>query len=133
MKQLVGGETCRRARLRVRGQHCAGHQAYPIFDRFLFHQDSQVLFHHTVLSLAKGTRRVDIGHTVGYLNVKGIQHLFLPSCVTADVDILIRVHLFRCSVWFEPMFDQHFHSLLTCDFLIARERTGEAGQATGDH
>ena len=61
-----------------------------------------------------------IGHTCGYLNVEGIQHSFVSSCVTADAYIFIRVHLLRCSIWFEPLFDQHFHSLLTCDFLIAR-------------
>ena len=74
-----------------------------------------------------------IGHTCGYLNVEGIQHSFVPSSVTADAYILIRVHLLGCPIGFELLFDQHFHSLLTCDFLIARERTGEAGQATGDH
>ena len=66
-----------------------------------------------------------VGHTCGYLNVEGIQHSFVPSCVTADVYILIGVHLLRCSVWFEPLFDHYFHSLLTCDFLIAREHTRE--------
>ena len=74
-----------------------------------------------------------IGHTCGYLNIEGLQHSLVPSCVTADAYILIRVHLFRCSAWLEPLFDKHFNSLLTCDFLIAREQTGQAGQATGDH
>ena len=74
-----------------------------------------------------------IGHTCGYFNVEGIQHSFVPPSVTADAYILIRVHLPRCSIWFEPLFEQHFHSLLICDFLIAREHIGEAGQATGDH
>ena len=74
-----------------------------------------------------------IGHTCGYLNVEGIQPSFVPSSVTADAYILIKVHLLSCSIWFEPLFDQHFYSLLTCDFLIAREHTAEAGQATGDH
>ena len=74
-----------------------------------------------------------IGHTCDYLYVEGIQHSFVPSCVTADAYILIRVHLFRCSIRSELLFDQHFHSLLTCDFLIAREHTGEAGSATGNH
>ena len=74
-----------------------------------------------------------IGHISGYLHVEGVQHSLVPSCVTADAYIFIRVHLFRCSVSFEPLFDPHFHSLLICDFLIAREHTGEEGQATGDH
>ena len=74
-----------------------------------------------------------IGYTCGYLNAEGIQHSFVPSSVTADAYILIRVHLLRCSIGLEPLFNQHFHSLLTRDFLIARERTGEARQATGDH
>ena len=74
-----------------------------------------------------------IGHTCGYLNIEGVQHTLVPSCVTTDAYILIRLHLFRCSVWFEPLFHQHFHSLLTCDFLMQGEHTGEAGQATGDH
>ena len=74
-----------------------------------------------------------IGHTSGYLNVEGIQHSFVPPSVTADAYILIGVHLLRCSIGFEPLLDQHFQSLLTCDFLFARKHTGEAGQATGDH
>ena len=74
-----------------------------------------------------------IGHTCGYPNVEGIQHSFVSSSVTAGAYILIRVHLLRCSICFEPLFDKHFHSLLTCEFLIAREHTGEVGQATGDH
>ena len=74
-----------------------------------------------------------IGHTCGYLNFEGVQHSLVPSCVTADAYILIRVHLFWCSVWLESLFDQHFHSLLICDFPIAREHTGEAGQFIGDH
>ena len=74
-----------------------------------------------------------IGHTCGYLNVEGIQHSFVPSSVTADAYILIRVHLLRCTIRFELLFDQYFHSLLTFDFLIAGEHTGEGGQATGDH
>ena len=74
-----------------------------------------------------------IGHTCGYLYVEGIQHSFVTSCVTADAYILIRMHLFRRSVSFESLFDQHFHSLLTCAFPIAGEHTGEAGQAAGDH
>ena len=133
MKKLVGGETRRRAPLRVHGQHCPRHQAYQVFGTFLFHQESQVLFHHTFLSLTKRLRRVGIGYTCGYLNVEGIQHWFVPSSVTADAHILIRVHLLSCSIGFKPLFDQHFQSLLTCDFLIAREHTGEARQATGDH
>ena len=63
MEQLVGGETRRRAPLSVHGQHCLGHWAYPIFGTFLVHLDSQVLFHHTVLSLTKRIRCVGIGHT----------------------------------------------------------------------
>ena len=74
-----------------------------------------------------------IAHTCGYLNVEGIQHSFALSSVTADAYILIRVHLLRCPIGFAPLFDQHFHSLLTCDFLMAREHTDEARQATGDH
>ena len=74
-----------------------------------------------------------IGYTSGYLNIEGFQHSLVPSFGTADAYILSRVHLFRCSVWFKPLFDKHFRSLLTCDFLIAREHTGEAGHAKGDH
>ena len=55
-----------------------------------------------------------IGHTCGYLKIEGVRHSFVPSCVTADAYILIRVHLFSCSVCYEPVFDQRFHSLLTC-------------------
>ena len=89
MEQLVGGETRRRAPLRVHGQHCSGHQAYPVFGTFLFHQDSQILFDRTVSSLTQRVRRVGIGHTSGYLNVEGIQHSFVPPGVTADAYILI--------------------------------------------
>ena len=74
-----------------------------------------------------------IGHTSGYLNVEGVQHSLVPSCITADAYILITVHPFRCSARLESLFDQHFHCVLTYDFLIAGEHTGEAGQATGDH
>ena len=49
-----------------------------------------------------------IGHTCGYLNIEGIQHSFVPSSVTADAYILIRVHLLRCSIGFKPLFDQLF-------------------------
>ena len=73
MKQLVGGETCRRAPLRLHGQHCPVHHAYPILGTLLFHQDSQVLFHHTVFSFAERMRRVSIGHTWGYLNIEALQ------------------------------------------------------------
>ena len=65
--------------------------------------------------------------------LEGIQHSFVPRSVTADAYILIRVHLLRCPIGFEPLFHQHFHSLLTRDFLIAREHKGEARQALGDH
>ena len=126
MKRPVGCETCRRAPLKVHGQHCRGHRAYLIFGTFLFHHDSQVLFHHKVSSLGNRITLFGIGHTCGYLNIEGVQHSFVSSCVTAEAYIRIRVHLLRWSVWFEPLFDQHFHSLLTCDFLIAREHTGEA-------
>ena len=85
------------------------------------------------ISLPKRVRRVGIGHTCGYLHVEVIQHSFVPPSVTTDAYILIRVHLPRCPIGVEPLFDQHFHSLLTCDFLIAREHTCEARQATGDH
>ena len=74
-----------------------------------------------------------IGHTCGYLHVEGIQHSFVPPSVTADAYILIRVHLLGCPIGFELLFDQHFHSLLTCDFLIAWKHPVEARQATGDH
>ena len=74
-----------------------------------------------------------IGHTCGYLNIECIQHSCVPSRVTADAYILIKVHVFRCSTLFEPLFDQHFYRLLSRNFLIGREHTGEAGQATGDH
>ena len=67
-----------------------------------------------------------IGHTCGYLHVEGIWHSFVPPSVTADAYILIRVHLLRCSIGFESLFGEHFHILLICDFLIAREHTREA-------
>ena len=61
---------------------------------------------------------MSIGHTCDHLNVEGVQYTFLPSCVTADAYIFTRVHLLRCSAWFEPLLDQHFYSLLTCNAFL---------------
>ena len=59
-----------------------------------------------------------IEDTCGYFNGEGIQRSFVPSSVTADAYILIRVHLLRCPIGLEPLFDQHFHGVLTCDLLL---------------
>ena len=59
-------------------------------------QDSQVLFHHPVLSLAKWVRCVSIWQGCSYLNVESVQNTFVPSCVATDAYIFIRVHLFGC-------------------------------------
>ena len=45
------------------GSHERRLSVQKIFGTFLFHQDCQFLFHHTVLSLIKRTRRVGIGRT----------------------------------------------------------------------
>ena len=64
----------------------------------LFHQNPQILFHHTILSLAKRVRRVRVGTTCGYLDVQGVQYSRLPSGITPDAYIFVGVYLLRCSV-----------------------------------
>ena len=62
---------------------------------FLFHQVSQVLFQHTVLSFAKRVRHVSIGHICGQLKVECAENTFVPSWVTTNVYIFIKMYLFR--------------------------------------
>ena len=123
---VSGAESCRGAPLRDHGSHSPRQWPYPILGTFLFHLDSQVLLHQTVLSLAKRVRRMGIGHMCGHLNVECVLYTFVRSCVTTEAYICIRAHLFRCSVWLESLFDQHFHSLIPCNFLTARKHTAEA-------
>ena len=53
MKQFVGGETSGGTSLRVHGRNRPWQQAYPILGALLFHEHSQVLLYHTVLSLTQ--------------------------------------------------------------------------------
>ena len=46
-----------------------------------------------------------IGSTCGYLDVESVQYTLVPFGVAPDAYIFIRVHLFRCSIWFEPLFN----------------------------
>ena len=64
--------------------------------------------------------------TFSHLNVECVPNTFVPSCVTTDGYIFIRVHFFGCSLSFKLLFDQHFHSLFTCDILTARKHRCEA-------
>ena len=84
MEQFVGGIAGRRTLLRVHGQNGPGQQAYPIFGALLFHQNPQILLHHTVLSLTKRVRRVRVGYTCGYLDVQSVQYSLVPSGITPD-------------------------------------------------
>ena len=87
-------------------------QAYPVFGTFVFHQDPQVLLHHTVLPLAKRQRSVSVGHTCGYLDFQSVQHPLVPPGITPYAHIFIWVHLFGCPIRFEPLFNQNFYSLV---------------------
>ena len=74
---------------------------------------------------------MSIGHTCGHREVQGVQYSLVPSGVTREKYVL--VHLLRCSIVFEPLFKQIFHSLFPCYLFVAGKHTGEAGQATGDN
>ena len=74
---------------------------------------------------------MSVGHTCGYMDVQGVQYSFVSSAVTPNMYVLVRVHLLRCPIVFEPLFNQIFHSLFPCDLFVLGERTGETGQATG--
>ena len=66
-----------------------------------------------------------MGITCGYLDVQGVEH--------SNAYILIRVHLFGCSILFKPLFNQDLHSLFRRGLFAARERTGKTTQTTGDN
>ena len=61
---------------------------------------------------------MSIGHNCGHLNYGGVQYTFVVSCLTADAYILIRVHLVRCPVWFDPLFDNIFTVCSPVTFLL---------------
>ena len=99
----------------------------------MFHQNPQFLLQHTVLSLAQRVRSVSVGHTCGYMDVQGVQYSLVPSGITPDTYVLVRAHLLRCPIVFEPLLIQNLHSFFSRDLFIAGEYTGETGQATGDN
>ena len=68
------------------------------------------------------------GHYIRAVPMKHMVNKAYTRWVAAN---LISGHLVhagnhRHPIGFESLFDQYFHSLLTCDFLFAREHTGEA-------
>ena len=74
-----------------------------------------------------------VGHTCGYMDVRGVQYSLVSSSITPDAYVLVRVHLLRCPIVFEPLFNQNLYSLFPCDLFTAGEHTCETGQATGDN
>ena len=74
-----------------------------------------------------------VGHTCGYMDIQGVQYSLVPSSITPDTYVLLRLRLFRCPIVFKSLFNQNFHSRFPCDLFVARKGTGEAGQATGDN
>ena len=86
-----------------------------------------------VLSLAQRVRSVRVGHTCGYMDNQGVLYSLVPSGVPPDANIFILVHLVRCSIVFEPLFNQIVPSLFPCDLFVGGERTGETGQTTVDN
>ena len=74
-----------------------------------------------------------VGHSWGYMDVQGVQYSFVPSSITADTYVLVTVHLLRCPIVLEPLFNKNVHSVFPCDLYVAGEGTGETGQATGDN
>ena len=59
-----------------------------------------------------------VGHTCGYMDVLGAQYSLLASGVTPDTYLLVRVHLLRCPIVLEPLFNKNVHSLFPCDLLL---------------
>ena len=76
---------------------------------------------------------MSVGDTCGYIDVQGVQYSLVPSGVTPDTYVLVRLHPLRCPIVFEPLFNQRFHSLFPCDLFVTGVRTGDTGQATGDN
>ena len=68
---------------------------------------------------------MSVGHTCGHMDVEGVQYSLVPSGITPDTYVFVTVHLLRCPIVFESLFNQNFHSLFPCDLFVAGERTGE--------
>ena len=47
-----------------------------------------------------------LGHKCVSMDVQGVVYPLLPSSVTPDVYILVRVHALRCPIVVEPLFNQ---------------------------
>ena len=89
-----------------------------------------------ILRFCSTTQRVicvSVGHTCGHMDGHGVQYSLVPSGVTPDAYVFVRVHLPRCPIVFKPLFNQTFHSLFPCDLFFAGKHTGETGWATGDN
>ena len=84
---------------------------------------------------------MSVGHTCGYMDVQGVRYSLVPSGITPDtyvctyvrMYILVRVHLLRCPIVLERLFNQNVHSLFPCDLFFAGESTVKTGQARGDN
>ena len=76
---------------------------------------------------------MSVGHVCGRMDLQGVQYSLVPSGVTPDTYVLVRVHLLRCPIVFQPLLNQNFHSLFPCDLFVAGNHTGETGQATSDN
>ena len=57
----------------------------------------------------------------------------IPSYIHIHIYIFIRVHLFGCSIRFEPLFNQTFYHLFFCDLFVAGKRTCKIAQTTNDN
>ena len=64
------------------------------------------------------------------MDIQGVLYSVVPSGVTPDAYMFIKMHLLRCPVVFQPLFNQTFWRLSPCDIFFAGKRTGEAVQAT---
>ena len=63
---------------------------------------------------------MSVGHTCGYMDVQGVQYSLVLSGITPDTYVLVRVHLVRCPIVLEPLFNQRLHSLFPCDFFFCK-------------
>ena len=51
---------------------------------------------------------MSVGHTCGYMDVQGVQYWLVPSGITPDTYVLVRVHLLGCPMVFKPLFTETF-------------------------
>ena len=76
---------------------------------------------------------MNVGHTCAYMDAQDVQYTPVPSGVTPDTYIIVRVHLLRSPVVFEPLCNQNFQNLFPYDLFVVGKRTGEAGQASDNN